>query len=145
GAFGDNQPIFAEMAAQGVDRLGPLPHQKIPCSEYNCIGLGYFALHRHKTHRWPLRRLADRLSVSSIVLLPLHKRLYVGRWDKADHMAKLADRARPIVGATAGLHRYYAHWSIGKKLKHLFAPQPLAEYDIAGRISSVCLKYSLRQ
>jgi hypothetical protein len=38
------------MAAQGIDRLGPLPHQKIPSSEYNCIGLGGFALHRYKAH-----------------------------------------------------------------------------------------------
>jgi hypothetical protein len=60
-------------------------------------------------------------------------------------MSKLADPTRPIVGATAGFHRYHARWSIGKKLKHLLAPQPLAEYDIAGCISSVCLKYSLRQ
>ena len=39
GTFGHNNPIFAEMAAQGVDRLCPLPHQKIPSSEYNRIGL----------------------------------------------------------------------------------------------------------
>src|SRR6516165_1581334 len=145
GALGDNQPIFSEMAAQGVDRLCPLPYQKVPCSEDNGVSLGCLALHRHKAHRRPLRRLADRLGVSGIVLLPLDKRLYVGRRDKTDHMAKLADPARPIVGAAAGFHRHHARRPAGEKRKHLLAPQPLPKYDIAGCISSVCLKYSLRQ
>src|SRR5215471_16840357 len=131
------------MATQGVDRLRPLPHQKIPSSEYNGIGLGCFALHQHKAHRRSLRRLTDRLGISSIILLSLHKRLHVSRRDQADRMAKLADLTRPVVGAAASFHRHHARRLTGEKRKHLLAPQPLAEYHLAGRISSVCVKYPL--
>src|SRR5262249_2582632 len=133
------------MAAQGVDRLCPLPHQKIPSSEYNRIGLGCFALHRDKAHRRPLRCLADRLGVSGIVLLPLYKRLHVSRRDQADRMAKLADLTRPVVSTATGFHRHDARWPTSEKHKHLLAPQPLAEYHLSRRIRSVCLKHALRQ
>src|SRR5215469_10175875 len=86
------------MATQSVDRLGTLPHQKIPSSEYNGIGLRCFAFHRHKAHRRPLRCLADCLGVRGIVLLSLYKRLHVSRRDQADHMAKLADRTVLYLG-----------------------------------------------
>ena len=144
GTFGHDDPIFPEMATQGVDRLCPLPYQKIPSSEDNGIGLGCFALHRNKAHRRSLRRLADRLGVGGIVLLSLHKRLHVSRRDQADPMAKLADRTRPVVRAAARFHRHNACWLTSKKRKHLLAPQPLPEYHLAGCICSVCLKYPLR-
>src|SRR5215471_10562910 len=133
------------MATQGVDRLRPLPHQKIPSSEYNGIGLGCFALHQHKAHRRSLRRLTDRLGITSIILLSLNKRLHVSRRDQADRMAKLADLTRPVVSTATGFHRHDARWPTSEKRKHLLAPQPLAEYHLARRICSVCLKHSLRQ
>ena len=60
-------------------------------------------------------------------------------------MAKLANLTRPVVRTAAGFHRHHARWPTGEKREHLLAPQPLSEYDLAGRICSVCLKHSLRQ
>jgi hypothetical protein len=45
-------------------------------------------------HRRSLRRLTDRLDISSIVFLSLDKRLHVGGRDQADRMAKLAPISR---------------------------------------------------
>ena len=60
-------------------------------------------------------------------------------------MAKLANLTRSVVRTAAGFHRHHARWPTGEKRKHLLAPQPLAEYHLAGRICSVRLKHSLRQ
>jgi hypothetical protein len=60
-------------------------------------------------------------------------------------MAKLGDLTRPVVSIAAGFHRHHARWPTSEKLEHLLAPQPVAEYDLAGRICSVCLKHPLRQ
>jgi hypothetical protein len=56
------------MRPHGIDYLGPLPHQKIarPMQHQLALLLGRFDL--HKTHGWAAHRLADRLSVGSIVL-----------------------------------------------------------------------------
>ena len=71
-------------------RLGALADQQIPCAEYQAAGLRRHALHRHKPHCRPLRRLADRLSVGSVVLLPLHERLDVFGRKQPYLMAELA-------------------------------------------------------
>ena len=78
-ALGRDPAILGQMAADGVDQLGPLAHQKIARPEHQTAGLLLLALDRHEPHRRPLRRLADRLGIGRIVLLPLHERLDVGR------------------------------------------------------------------
>ena len=77
------------------------------------------ALHRHKPHRRPLRRLADRLSVGLVVLLPLHERLDVGGRDQPHLMAELGDLAAPVMRASARLHRDKAGRLSGEEGQHL--------------------------
>jgi len=98
------------MPAQGIDGLGPLPHQEIACPEHQSGSLGLLALGSDKAHGRALGRLADRLGISGIVLLALHERLDVSRWDQPDHMPERADLARPMMGAAAGLHGHRAGW-----------------------------------
>ena len=52
--------------------------------------LRFFALHRHEAHVRSLRCFADRLRISSIVLLPFHERLHVGGRDEPGVMATAA-------------------------------------------------------
>ena len=73
--FGHDDAELGQMAAQGIDDLGPLPHQQIAGPEYDRCGLGLLALGRHEAHGRALGRLADRLRIGRIVLLPLDEGL----------------------------------------------------------------------
>ena len=145
GTFGYNHSIFPDMAAQGVDRLRPLPHETIPSSEYNRIGLDCFALHPTQSASSasvPPRRSLRRLSYRSSAALQTALRTPEGSGEpygqaRQSHAPSSAHCCRlPSPSCTLADRR---------KRKHLLAPQPLSEYDLAGRICSVCLKYSLRQ
>jgi hypothetical protein len=73
--FGYHDAELGQMPAQGIDGLGPLPHQEIACPEHESGGLGLLAFGSHEAHGRALGRLADRLSIRGIVLLALHERL----------------------------------------------------------------------
>ncbi len=62
---------LGHMRAQGIDQLGPLPHQKVACSMLHQLALllGRFSL--HETHGRASHRLADRLGVGGSFLLRL--------------------------------------------------------------------------
>ena len=77
GPIGNHPTVFRQVATQRIYVLDALTYQQIACAEYQTAGLRRRTLHRHKPHRRPLRHLADRLSVGSVVLLPLHERLDV--------------------------------------------------------------------
>jgi hypothetical protein len=53
-----------------------------------------------------------RVCVICVVLLTLHKRLNVNRWDKTRFLAKLANLAPPITRCSGSLHRNYALWKL---------------------------------
>ena len=73
--FGPDEPELRQMPAQGIDDLGPLPHQEIARPEHDSCGLGLLALGRHEAHGRALGRLADGLRIRRIVLLPLDEGL----------------------------------------------------------------------
>ena len=98
------------MAAQGVDRLRALPDQQLAHAEDHCRALGLFALDRNKAHS----RLADRLSIGGIILLPLDERLHIGRRDQPHVMAQLANFA--AVSAATGFHCHDAGGQLAEKL-----------------------------
>ena len=75
-------PELGQVAAQGVDRLRPLPDQKLTDAEDHRSPLGLFTLHGHETHRRALCGFADRLGIGRIVLLALHEGLDVGGRDE---------------------------------------------------------------
>ena len=74
--------MLGQEAPKRVDELGPLPHEQIARSEYRGAGLLLLALHSHKPHVRSLGRLADRLRIGGIVLLPFDERLHISRRDE---------------------------------------------------------------
>ncbi len=54
------------------------------------------AFDRHEAHGRVLHGFANRLGVSSVVLLPLYKRLEIGPRDQPHDMAELAEFATPV-------------------------------------------------
>ena len=101
-------PLTSTMPPQRVDRLRALAHQKIARVEQHRPCLLLFPLHRHKAHGRALRRLADRLRVRRVVLLPFHERLHVDRRDQPHIVAELHNLSAPMVSARTGLHRHNA-------------------------------------
>lgn len=61
------------MAAPGIDRLRPLPDQKLEHAEDHCGLLRFFDLHGHKAHRRALCSFANGLGIRRIVRLSLMK------------------------------------------------------------------------
>ena len=133
------------MAAQRVDRLGPLTHQQIACPEQHPPTLLLRRLDRHKIHRRARRCLADRLSVRRIVLLTLDVRLDILRRDQPHRMAQIADLPAPVMSAGAGLHRHRAARLRCQKFQYFPAAQLLAERNRSIGPRAVQLKAVLRQ
>jgi hypothetical protein len=136
--------IFGEVPAQGIDALGTLAHQKIAGPEYDAVRLLRLVLDGHKAHARPLCRLADRLGISRVILLPLHERLDVGRRDQPHCVAQLADLPPPIVRPCASFHRDNAGRLCRQKPKQLGSREALAEQHMAGGIRPVRLEDVLR-
>src|SRR5229473_2120587 len=74
-----NNAVLRQVTAQGVDRLRPLPDQKVSGLEHHARGLLLGALHRYEAYRRAPCRFGDRLGVGYVVLLPLHERIHVSR------------------------------------------------------------------
>ena len=92
----------------------------------------------------PLRRLADRLCISSVVLLALHERLDVSGRDQPDHVAQLADLPTSVMGSSASLQCHHATGLGCKELDQLAPGDLLAEHDAPRRIRAMRLEHMLR-
>jgi hypothetical protein len=99
-----------------------------------------FTLHRHEPHAGALRRFANRLGIVRVVLLPLHKRLYIGGRDQPNLMAKLGELTGPVMRSTACLQRYRATRLRCEETKQLSPADPLAKYRSTPLIRSVNVK-----
>ena len=135
--LGNDIAVLGQVPAQGVDALRALAHQEITGAEHDAVRLLLLALHRHEAHARPLGRLADRLGIRHVVLLPLHERLDVGRRDQPHRVAQLAELTRPVMRPGAGLHRHHAGRLGGEEFEHLRPHQALAEHHTAGRVCPV--------
>jgi hypothetical protein len=111
--------VLGQMPAQCVDRLCALAHQQVSGTVGHRHGLLFLALHGDEPHRWPCRRLGDRLGVGHVVLLPLHERFHVNRRDQFHRMSERRNRPRPMVRTGAGLHRHRAAGQVSEELQHL--------------------------
>lgn len=92
-----------------------------------------------KAHHWSFGGLADRLGISHVFLLPLHKRLYKSRRDHPHFMSETAYLTCPEMGASAGFHRDKTLLQTTKKFHNLSAPQLLAKHKRARFISPLHL------
>src|SRR5215211_2254338 len=62
-SFGHHDAELGQMPAQGIDDLGPLPHQEVARPEDESCSLGLLAFGSHKAHGRALGGLADRLGI----------------------------------------------------------------------------------
>jgi len=132
--------IFRQVTAQSVDQLGPLLHEKIARPEDNGPGLLLLILHGHVPHVGPLGRLADRLRISRIILMPLDERFDIRRRDQADRVTQLGDLAGPVMGPAARLQGHQARRLRGHELDQFRAGDLLAKDDMTRRIRSMRLE-----
>ena len=134
---------LGHMRPQGIDHLGPLPHQKIARSMQHQLALLLRRFDLHKTHVRAAHRLADRLSVGSIVLVALDVGLHIPRRHQTNLVTKLREFTRPIMGGGARLHADKARRQRLEELQHLAAPKLLPNDDLLGRVDPMNLKHVL--
>jgi hypothetical protein len=67
------------------------------------------------------------------------------RVDQAHGMTEVGNLARPVMGAAAGRHRYYATRQVGQKRRQLRPAQPLAQHRMSSRIGAVEMEHALGQ
>jgi len=104
-----------------------------PASAFGVLqgaGLLFFALGLHKPHLWALCGDNNRLGISRIILLSLHKRAHILRCDQLNFMRQLFHHARPVMGTTTGLHYYNCWGQLRHKSQKLRPRQLLAELDL---------------
>lgn len=113
------------MAAKGVDRSDPLADQELASPMQDEHRLLHFRLDWDKARARSGHRLADRLGIGSIVLVPLHVRLDVMRRHQADVMAEGPELAGPVVGRPACLHADEAGRQLSEEANDLEPPHSL--------------------
>ena len=78
-----------QVTPQRVDRLCPLAHQKIACTEQHPAGLLPLTLHGHDAYGRSLPCLAYRLRVRRVVLVPFDEGFHIDRRDQFHLVAEL--------------------------------------------------------
>ena len=89
-------------------------------------------------------RLADRLGISGIVLMPLHIGLHVGRRHQPHGVAKRLELARPMMRRGAGLDANQARRQLLEERQHVATLQLPADHHLPISINAVNLKDRLR-
>jgi hypothetical protein len=133
----------SEVTPDRVDELGSLPHQQITGPKHQTCRLLLFALHGHEPHARSLRGFADCLGIDRVVLLPLHKRLYVGGRDQPNFVAKLGELTGPVMRSTTCLQRHRATRLRREEIQQLSSADPFAEYRSTPFIRPVRVKNML--
>jgi hypothetical protein len=90
-------------------------------------------------------RLADRLRVGGIVLLPFDIGLDVARWHQPGIVAQLAQLPAPEMSRCTRLHTNQAARQFRKEVQHLGTLELALNHHLAGRINPVNLKHRLRE
>ena len=112
GAERRDEAELGGVSAPCVRRRRLLTRQQRPGAVEHRHGLLVDALDRHEAHGWPTHRLADRLGVGRVVLVPLEARLHMA-WRHQLHLAAQRDQlARLVMGRASRLHA--AHLLAGR-------------------------------
>ena len=99
-----DQAMLGQVSTQGVDHLGTLANEHLPCPKEHRAGLLIFRLYGDKARGRTQRRLNDRIGIGSVVLLPLDEGPRIDWRDQADLMSQLPEfPAQPCVVAQASM------------------------------------------
>src|ERR1022692_4543376 len=131
------------MCPQGIDQLGPLPHQQIAYSMLHQPALLLDRLDRDEPHGWAPDRFADRLGVGGIVLVALDVGLHILRRHQTNLVAELRQFTRPIMCRGAGFHADKAWRQSLEELYQLAAAKLLSDGDLLSRVDAVNLEHVL--
>jgi hypothetical protein len=97
----------------------------------------------HEPHVGSGDRLANRLSVSHVVLLPFDVGLHISRRHQSHGMAEYLQLARPMVGRGTGLDTNQAWRQLLEERQHVTTLQLAADDHLTGGINSVDLENRL--
>src|SRR5450759_2269532 len=131
------------MCPQGIDQLGPLPHQQIAYSMLHQPALLLDRLDRDEPHGWAPDRFADRLGVGGIVLVALDVGLHILRRHQTNLVAELRQFTRPIMCRGAGFHADKTRRQSLEELYQLAAAKLLSDGDLLSRVDAVNLEHVL--
>src|ERR1700729_1337237 len=133
-----------KMSADGINPRGLLADDQVPGPMQHQATLLLWRLGRDEPHVWPGDRLANRLGVSSIVLVPLHIGLHIGLRHQTYGVAKRLELARPMMRRRAGLDTDQARRQLLEEDQYVASLELTTHDDIARRIDAVNLKNRLR-
>src|ERR1700733_5518079 len=129
-----------KMSADGIDHRSLLADEQVTGPMQRQATLLLWRLGRDEPHVRPGDRLADRLGVSAIVLMPLDVGLDIGRRHQANGMAERLEFARPIMRRGAGFDAYQARRQLLEEGQYVASLDLPADNDIAIRIDAMNLK-----
>src|SRR5262249_53082101 len=139
---------FGQMPAQSVHQTRTLAHQPLPATVQKHGSLLVSRLDRHKAHRRPPNRLANRspiYRIGGIVLGALDVGLHVLRWHQSHLVPKRAQLPRPVVRRRARLQANQTWRQSTEECQNLRTPKLLAQNRRSLCINPVHLKNMLRQ
>src|SRR5262245_61314099 len=96
-ALRGDDAAFGHVPADGIRQHRSLTNQKLPAAMQHQARLLLFRLRRHKPHRRPRDRLADRSSVIGIVFAALQIGFYVARQQQPHRVAECPKPTAPIM------------------------------------------------
>src|SRR5215470_6815408 len=139
-----HQPKLGKVSTKRVDQLSPLADQEIPRPVQHQHTLLLDVFDRHKSHRWPRDRLADRRCIGRVVLAALHIGFDIGRRHEPRVMPKLLELAGPLMRRCTRFHTNETRRQISKELKNSRSTNTPADHHRAVCIDAVNLKHRLR-
>src|SRR5688572_3734314 len=134
---------LGKMRSDRIDDRGLLTDEQMTRAMKRQATLLLRRLRLHEPHVRPANSLADCLRVSSIVLLPLHVGLHIGRRHEPDLVTERLQFPRPMMRRSASFDANQARRNILEECQHVTALQLPAENYIACRVNAMHLKNGL--
>jgi len=120
---------LGQKPTKSIDRLRPLPDEKLACPMHDENGLLLPGFDRHEAHGWAGDRLTDRFRVGDVVLTAFDVCLDVVRRHQADIVSERREFATPVMRRRACFHTDQTRRQLREEHHHLRAAQLLAEDD----------------
>ena len=140
-ALGRNDAEFGQMSADRVAQHRALTHQQLPGSVQHQSRLLLLRLDRHKPHRRPRHRLADRRRIVGVILAALEIGLHIARRHQPHRVPERLQLAAPMMRCRTGFDANQTWRQAGKELQNLRATDTLADHHRAITIDPVNLKH----